>query len=334
MLQQQGVKMWADGSPFLGTLAASFPYLDSDVVQKAGIPIGPGEAANMNWTRQQIDPILEGFIGTGLQMATHINGDVALDIILDAYGRALATQGPLGTDHRWRIEHCGGARADQLQRAHAMGVVLSLSLYQVIYWGDLLDGQLFASDIGSQWARTGDAVRAGMRISLHFDGPLSPPIPLTNIQCAVTRMSLAGHVHGPEQIISLDQALRAHTIDAAYGLRREHEIGSLEAGKLADLVELSMDPYLADPTLSRSRPSILLPIPSTTLTSSPLTPADRTPADRAGHGWGRRDGWGRVLLGESAVAGRRPPGIGCVSDHGRLGRGLRSPSRAHRILHA
>lgn len=84
-----------------------------------------------------------------------------------------------------------------------------------------------------------------MRISLHFDGPLSPPIPLTNIQCAVTRMSLAGHVHGPEQIISLDQALRAHTIDAAYGLRREHEIGSLEAGKLADLVELSLDPYLA-----------------------------------------------------------------------------------------
>ncbi len=248
MLQQQGVKMWADGSPFLGTLAASFPYLDSAVVQKAGIPIGPGEAANMNWTRQQIDPMLERFAGTGMQAATHINGDVALDIILDAYERALVTQGLLGTDHRWRIEHCGGARADQFQRAHAMGAVLSLSLYQVVYWGDLLDGQLFASDIGSQWARTGDAVRAGMPISLHFDGPLSPPIPFTNIQCAVTRMSLAGHVHGPEQIISLEQALRAYTIDAAYGLRREHEIGSLEAGKLADLVELSMDPFLADPT--------------------------------------------------------------------------------------
>jgi hypothetical protein len=129
-----------------------------------------------------------------------------------------------------------------------MGAVPSLALYQVVYWGDLLDGQLFASEIGSQWARTGDAVRAGMRISLHFDGPLSPPIPLTNIQCAITRMSIFGHVHGPDQIISLDQALRAYTIDAAYGLRREHEIGSLEAGKLADLVELSTDPYLADPT--------------------------------------------------------------------------------------
>jgi predicted amidohydrolase YtcJ len=60
-------------------------------------------------------------------------------------------------------------------------------------------------------------------------------------------MSQSGHVHGPQQIISIDQALRAYTIDAAYGLRREHEIGSLEPGKLADLVELSMDPFLADP---------------------------------------------------------------------------------------
>jgi predicted amidohydrolase YtcJ len=248
MLQQQGVKMWADGSPFLGTLAASYPYLDSAVVQKAGIPIGPGGAANMNWTRLQIDPLLDSFATTGLQAATHINGDVALDIMLDAYERSLAEHNLLGTDHRWRIEHCGGARADQLQRAQSLGVVLSLSLYQVVYWGDLLDGQLFASAIGSQWARTGDASRAGMRFSLHFDGPLSPPIPLTNIECAVTRMSISGNVHGPQQIVSLDQALRAYTIDAAYGLRREHEIGSLEVGKLADLVELSIDPYLADPT--------------------------------------------------------------------------------------
>lgn len=86
-----------------------------------------------------------------------------------------------------------------------------------------------------------------MRISLHFDAPLAPPIPLMNIQCAVTRMSRSSRVHGAEQMISLDHALRAYTIDAAYGLRRDHELGSLERGKLADLVELSMDPYLADP---------------------------------------------------------------------------------------
>lgn len=248
MLQQQGVKMWADGSPFLGTLAASFPYVNDAVVQKAGIPIGPGWEDNMNWPRKQIDPILDQFAGTGLQAACHINGDVALDIMLDAYEHVLAVHNLLGTDHRWRIEHCGAARADQLQRAHSLGLVLSLAIYQVVYWGDLLDGQLFASDIGSQWAATGDAAKAGMRFSMHNDGPLSPPIPIVNMHCATTRQSNTGHVHGPQQCVTIDQALRAYTIDAAYGIRRDHEIGSLEVGKLADLVELSMNPREVDPT--------------------------------------------------------------------------------------
>ncbi len=248
MLQQQGVKMWADGSPFLGTLAASFPYVNDAVVRNAEIPIGPGWEDNMNWPRKQIDPILDQFATTGLQAACHINGDVALDIMLDAYEHVLAVHDLLGTDHRWRIEHCGGARGDQLRRAHSLGVVLSLAIYQVVYWGDLLDGQLFASDIGSQWAATGDAAKAGMRFSLHNDGPLSPPIPIVNMHCATTRQSNTGHVHGPQQCISIEQALRAYTIDAAYGLRREHEIGSLEVGKFADLVELSADPHQVDPT--------------------------------------------------------------------------------------
>ncbi len=248
ILQQQGVKMWADGSPFLGTLAASFPYVNDAVVQNAGIPIGPGWEDNMNWPRKQIDPILDQFATTGLQAACHINGDVALDIMLDAYEHVLAVHDLLGTDHRWRIEHCGGARGDQLRRAHSLGVVLSLAIYQVVYWGDLLDGELFASDIGSQWAATGDAARGGMRFSLHNDGPLSPPIPIVNMHCATTRQSNTGHVHGPQQCISIEQALRSYTIDAAYGLRREHEIGSLEVGKFADLVELSADPHQVDPT--------------------------------------------------------------------------------------
>ena len=77
---------------------------------------------------------------------------------------------------------------------------------------------------------------------------VSPPIPLLNIQAAITRQTPSGQVHGPEQIISLDDAIRAHTVEAAYTLHRDHEIGSLSAGKLADIVELSKDPYLADPT--------------------------------------------------------------------------------------
>ena len=107
---------------------------------------------------------------------------------------------------------------------------------------------MFAPEIGSQWMRWGDAVRAGAHLSFHNDGPVSPPIPLPNIQTAITRTTDTGQVHGANQIISIEDALKAETIGAAYMLHRDAEIGSLAAGKYADLVELSMDPYLAEPT--------------------------------------------------------------------------------------
>jgi predicted amidohydrolase YtcJ len=129
-----------------------------------------------------------------------------------------------------------------------MGVTISLGPFQFIYWGDLLDGTMFPSELGSQWMRWGDAVRAGAHLSFHNDGPVSPPIPLLNIQTAITRMTDSGQVHGANQIISIDDALKAETVGAAYMLHRETEIGSLAVGLYADLVELSKDPYLAAPT--------------------------------------------------------------------------------------
>ena len=247
MLRKQGVKLWADGSPWVGSIASSFPYLDTPAVQKAEIPLGPGGTAMMNYTRVELDALLAKYAPMGWQMSFHVNGDVGLDIVLDAYEEALVNNNLMGTDHRWRVEHCGGCRGDQFERAVAMGVTISLGPFQYIYWGDLLDGTMFAPEIGSQWMRWGDAVRAGAHLSFHNDGPVSPPIPLLNIQTAITRTTDTGQVHGANQIISIDDALKAETIGAAYMLHRDDEIGSLSAGKYADLVELSMDPYLADP---------------------------------------------------------------------------------------
>jgi predicted amidohydrolase YtcJ len=247
MLRKQGVKLWADGSPWVGSIASSFPYLDTPAVQKAQIPLGPGGTSMMNYTRVELDALLAKYAPMGWQMAFHVNGDVGLDIVLDAYEEALVDNNLMGTDHRWRVEHCGGCRGDQFERAVAMGVTISLGPFQYIYWGDLLDGTMFPPEIGSQWMRWGDAVRAGAHLSFHNDGPVSPPIPLLNIQTAITRTTDTGQVHGANQIISIDDALKAETIGAAYMLHRDDEIGSLAEGKYADLVELSMDPYLADP---------------------------------------------------------------------------------------
>ena len=246
MLWKQGIKLWADGSPWVGTIAASFPYLDSPVVQHAQIPLGPGGEAMMNYTRAELDQVLASHATEGWQFAFHVNGDVGLDIVLDAYEHALVSNNLMGTDHRWRVEHVGACRGDQFERAASLGVTVSMLPAQFIYWGDLLDGQMFPTEIGSQWMRAGDAFASGALVTFHNDGFVSPPVPLLNIQAMTTRRSVSGTVHGPEQQVSLDHAFRAHTINAARQLFRDQDLGSLKVGKLADLVQLSTDPYAVD----------------------------------------------------------------------------------------
>ena len=92
-----------------------------------------------------------------------------------------------------------------------------------------------------------DATDAGLRPSYHNDGSVSPPSPLGNIQTVVTRTSQSGTPHGLEQRVSLDEALRAQTIDAAFILGREREVGSIEVGKWADFVQLDIDPHDVEP---------------------------------------------------------------------------------------
>jgi predicted amidohydrolase YtcJ len=245
-LWKQGIKLWADGSPWNGTIASSFPYLDSPRVQQAQIPLGPGGEGMMDYTRAELDQVLATYAPKGYQFAFHVNGDVGLDVVLDAYEHALVENNLLGTDHRWRVEHVGGCRGDQFDRAASLGVTISMLPAQFIYWGDILDGVMFPPEIGSQWMRAGDAFRSGALVTFHNDGSVSPPIPLLNIQSMVTRRTPSGALHGPEQQVSLEDAIKAHTVNAARQLGRDHDLGSLAVGKLADLVELSADPYAVD----------------------------------------------------------------------------------------
>jgi predicted amidohydrolase YtcJ len=258
MLIKSGVKLWTDGSPWVGNIAISFPYLDSPATRTAGIdPAKAGGVDSMNYTRDQLDAILDVAAPAGWQMAFHANGDLALDLALDAYEAALTRHGLLGTDHRWRLEHAGAGTRAHFDRAARLGVHVSMAPFQYYYWGDLLAGQMFDTQRGSQWAAFADAVASGACVSLHNDGSVSPPRPLVNIATAVTRRTRAGGVYGPEQAISLDQAWRAQTVDAARTLRREHLVGSLSVGKLADFVELSADPWAGDPQRLLDKVSVL-----------------------------------------------------------------------------
>jgi hypothetical protein len=92
-------------------------------------------------------------------------------------------------------------------------------------------------------SRLGTLARHNVTTALHTDFTMAPALPLNSAWVAATRISEAGHVMGPEECLTLDQALRAITIDAAYILGLEHEIGSIRGGKTADFTILEQDPY-------------------------------------------------------------------------------------------
>ncbi|WP_231971217.1 amidohydrolase [Polynucleobacter necessarius] len=247
MVRKNGIKLWADGSPWVGNVALSFPYLENQRTKDAQMIIGLLGEKGMNYTRLQLDRLLDKFAPMGYQMAFHYNGDVGFDVVLDAYEYALNKYKLIGTDHRWRVEHLGAARGDQFQRAKRLGVTVSLAPFQCIYWGDLLDGTMFTPELGSQWQRVNDAFKADIHPSFHNDGSVSPPDTLRNIQHMVTCTTDSGKVYGANQAVTMEQTLKASTINGAYQLKRDKEIGSLEVGKYVDLVELSADLTTVNP---------------------------------------------------------------------------------------
>jgi predicted amidohydrolase YtcJ len=207
--------------------------------------VTPGSCGHANYTPEQLTEIVHAYFPKGWPMACHVQGDAGVDTILDIYEEALR-RWPRD-DHRLRLEHVGAIRDEQLQRAHDLGVTCSLFVDQIHYWGDIIVDGLFGPEHGTRWMPCGSAVKTGMRISLHNDPPVTPEEPLRNIGVAVTRTAPSGRVMGPEERLTVEQAIRAQTIDAAYQLFCDDVTGSLEVGKYADLVVLAADPRAVPP---------------------------------------------------------------------------------------
>ncbi|MEV0698087.1 amidohydrolase [Saccharopolyspora sp. NPDC050389] len=243
LFQQIGIKIWADGSPWVGNIATSFPYLDTPQTRSMGL--SPGHRGGANYSRQQLTEIVDAYFPLGWQIACHVHGDEAVEMVLDVFGEALAAN-PARTDARLRLEHCGAMTPEQYRRAAGLGVTCSLFVDHLYYWGDVLVDGLFGSRAES-WTCAGAAIEAGVPISFHNDSPVTPPEPLRNVQVAVTRTSRSGRVIGPQYRTTVEQALRAETIDAAWQLFAERDVGSLEVGKRADLVVLDADPHAVPP---------------------------------------------------------------------------------------
>ncbi|MCQ4119950.1 amidohydrolase [Rhodococcus tibetensis] len=242
LLRQVGIKIWSDGSPWVGNAATSFPYIDSEVTRSLGLAGTRGKA---NYTADEVYDISRPYFEKGWQISCHANGDDAVTMVLDAWERMLA-EVPR-EDHRLRLEHVGAMRPDQFRRATELGVTCSMFVDHLYYWGDVLVDDLFGAERGSHWAAAASAIAAGQRISFHNDGPVTPTNPLRNIADAVTRRTRSGRVLAPEERIPVLEALRAETVNSAWHLHSEDAIGSITPGKHADLVVLSANPLRVDP---------------------------------------------------------------------------------------
>ena len=183
----------------------------------------------------------------GWALAIHANGDQAIDNTLDAYEAAF--EAGLLTNTPCRIEHCSILHDDQIDRMAKMGISPSFLIGHVFYWGQAMRDKVFGHTKANLLDRTGACEAKGIRWTLHSDEPVSEMGPLRCIENAVTRKMWKepGTILAPEECISVDAALRAVTRDAAWQCHSDHEVGTLEPGKFADLVMLESDPLAVEP---------------------------------------------------------------------------------------
>jgi hypothetical protein len=137
----------------------------------------------------------------------------------------------------------------QCRRAAALGCAIQANGYYLRFFGDQYVAEGLGTERASQMTRVGSARRNGMSVALHSDLPMGPLEPLLAASIMATRLSGSGVVFAPEERLSMYDAIAAVTIEAAWQLFLDHEIGSLAAGKLADVTVLEEDPFEVDPAV-------------------------------------------------------------------------------------
>lgn len=177
----------------------------------------------------------------------HANGDAAVETVTNAYHEVLSQLPPRELRHR--IEHCSLVNNDALfAKMKAVNVSPSFLINHVYYWGKTLRDNILGPDRIHMLDRANAAIEAGLKTTFHSDYNVSPINPLHYVQVAVTRkMWDNGEVLAPDQCISVGQAMRAITIDAAWQLNIDEQFGSITPGKFADFVILGEDPQEANP---------------------------------------------------------------------------------------
>ena len=193
-----------------------------------------------NLPPQTLTNMVEAYHLAGLQMHMHTNGDEASELMIDAIEKALH-KSPR-PDHRHTLTHCQMADESQFRRMAQLGICSNLFANHIYYWGDQHYCQTMGPDRAMRMDACATAKRIGVPFTIHSDAPVTPLDPLFTAWCAVNRQTASGRILGPNERIDVEDALRAVTLGAAFTLRLDHLVGSIEPGKYADFAVLDDDP--------------------------------------------------------------------------------------------
>ncbi len=205
-------------------------------------------AANGLWyiEPERLAQLIDAYNAAGIQIHIHTNGDECTQVALDAIEAALR-KNPWA-DHRHTLQHCQMATHADFTRMAKLGVGVNLFANHLYYWGDAHINITMGPERAARLDDSGGALAAGVPLAIHSDAPVTALAPLFTAWCAVNRQSSGGvTLGGKAEKITVEQALYAITMGAAYSLKMDGEIGSLELGKRADLAILDDDPLAIDP---------------------------------------------------------------------------------------
>ena len=150
------------------------------------------------------------------------------------------------SNSRHRLEHCLLMPVDQLTRLKRLGMTPSYHINHLLFYGDALKEHVVGEERAKQLLPLQSTLEQGLKLTLHADQPMFKSDPLRLIQTAVQRETQSGQTINAEQQITIQDALKAMTIDAAWQIRKEDKLGSLSIGKYADFIILDRNPLQAE----------------------------------------------------------------------------------------
>lgn len=283
------VKLFADGAIFSQAMQLTGGYTDGHKGDWMMDPDFFARSFKVYWD-------------LGYQIHIHVNGDAGLDMVLDQL--ELSIRRIPRSDHRMVVVHFAVSRPDQVKRIKQLGAIVSGNPYYPVALADNYRTNGLEPERADVMVRMRDVEQAGISYSYHADMPMAPARPLFLMWCGVNRITNDGNVRGPEQRVSRLGALKAVTLEAAYSLRMEKDVGSIVPGKLANFTILAENPLTVDPVKikdigvwgtvhegrvlpvkisnSAGKPSVLGPVLDKT-TLAAMNKADRHNHDKGGH---------------------------------------------------